>query len=169
MSWVYWEPKSRMTMVEVSTEWIVNGDGGQSGSRRGTAEEMVRPRRFELLTYSFGGCRSIQLSYGRIGLSLAWSGAEAQVRCLTGGAGGGEHRRGEVSMRTDASGGWRGGKQLVCVALLTAACSAGVAQMGAAGSGAAAGPTAAAGPDAPLPSPPATASVTLGGGTADIR
>jgi len=72
-------------------------------------------------------------------------------------------------MRTDASGGWRGGKQLVCVALLTAACSAGVAQMGAAGSGAAAGPTAAAGPDAPLPSPPATASVTLGGGTADIR
>jgi hypothetical protein len=27
---------------------------------------MVRPRRFELLAYSFGGCRSIQLSYGRI-------------------------------------------------------------------------------------------------------
>jgi hypothetical protein len=26
----------------------------------------VRPRRFELLTYSFGGCRSIQLSYGRL-------------------------------------------------------------------------------------------------------
>ena len=27
--------------------------------------EMVRPERFELPTYSSGGCRSIQLSYGR--------------------------------------------------------------------------------------------------------
>jgi hypothetical protein len=25
----------------------------------------VRPERFELPAYSFGGCRSIQLSYGR--------------------------------------------------------------------------------------------------------
>ena len=31
----------------------------------GGKTSMVRPRRFELLTYSFGGCRSIQLSYGR--------------------------------------------------------------------------------------------------------
>jgi hypothetical protein len=30
-----------------------------------SSEKVVRPRRFELLTYSFGGCRSIQLSYGR--------------------------------------------------------------------------------------------------------
>ncbi len=31
-------------------------------------EEMVRPERFELPTYSSGGCRSIQLSYGRVTL-----------------------------------------------------------------------------------------------------
>ena len=35
---------------------------------------MVRPRRFELLTYSFGGCRSIQLSYGRAPLEYSISG-----------------------------------------------------------------------------------------------
>jgi hypothetical protein len=30
--------------------------------------KLVRPERFELPTYSSGGCRSIQLSYGRIGV-----------------------------------------------------------------------------------------------------
>ena len=29
-------------------------------------KRVVRPRRFERLTYSSGGCRSIQLSYGRV-------------------------------------------------------------------------------------------------------
>ena len=38
---------------------------------------MVRPRRFELLAYSFGGCRSIQLSYGR--MPLEYYGGESHT------------------------------------------------------------------------------------------
>jgi hypothetical protein len=40
-----------------------------------SAYSMARPERFELPTYSSGGCRSIQLSYGRAtALSLQPSG-----------------------------------------------------------------------------------------------
>ena len=33
---------------------------------------MARPERFELPTYSSGGCRSIQLSYGRTPIQLVY-------------------------------------------------------------------------------------------------
>jgi hypothetical protein len=36
----------------------------------GSGNCMVRPERFELPTYSSGGCRSIQLSYGRTPFSV---------------------------------------------------------------------------------------------------
>ena len=35
-----------------------------------TRKNLVRPERFELPTYSSGGCRSIQLSYGRTPCSV---------------------------------------------------------------------------------------------------
>ena len=40
-------------------------------------KEMVRPERFELPTYSSGGCRSIQLSYGRVTLVYIGTGARS--------------------------------------------------------------------------------------------
>jgi hypothetical protein len=41
---------------------------------------MARPERFELPTYSSGGCRSIQLSYGRVLISLQ----QTQSGCFDG-------------------------------------------------------------------------------------
>jgi hypothetical protein len=38
---------------------------GELVRRSETVKEVARPVRFELTTYSFGGCRSIHLSYGR--------------------------------------------------------------------------------------------------------
>ena len=49
-----------------------------------SAEELVRPRGFEPLTFCSGGKRSIQLSYGRAFLhSIAQSGAPAHAKIET--------------------------------------------------------------------------------------
>ena len=42
-------------------------------------EKMARPVRVELTTYSFGGCRSIHLSYGRT-LSIQKTAIETRKR-----------------------------------------------------------------------------------------
>ncbi len=45
-----------------------------------TQKGMARPERFELPTYSSGGCRSIQLSYGRV-VSVYIGAEPAAFRC----------------------------------------------------------------------------------------
>jgi hypothetical protein len=58
--------------------------------------KLVRPERFELPTYSSGGCRSIQLSYGRAADS---SSVHGRCGCLNGGGEAGI----PVDTRLDAS------------------------------------------------------------------
>ena len=44
------------------------------------AEVAVRPARLERATYSFGGCHSIQLSYGRSGAVIITTALESTTR-----------------------------------------------------------------------------------------
>ena len=48
-------------IVTISGEIVPKWEGGKYADQG----KLVRPERFELPTYSSGGCRSIQLSYGR--------------------------------------------------------------------------------------------------------
>jgi hypothetical protein len=49
------------TGVTIFGETVPKWEAGKYVDER----KLVRPERFELPTYSSGGCRSIQLSYGR--------------------------------------------------------------------------------------------------------
>ena len=48
-------------IVTIFGEIVPKCEAGKYADQR----KLVRPERFELPTYSSGGCRSIQLSYGR--------------------------------------------------------------------------------------------------------
>ena len=49
-------------IVTISGEIVPKWEAGKYADQG----KLVRPERFELPTYSSGGCRSIQLSYGRL-------------------------------------------------------------------------------------------------------
>jgi hypothetical protein len=64
-------PASRPSRLEAHASLLEDFTGMRRPRKTGSAtvrtiwRKMVRPERFELPTYSSGGCRSIQLSYGR--------------------------------------------------------------------------------------------------------